>query len=204
MHIIDQKVLGILIILLLALLVAIKRATTGTILEKPEPNLLLWLVNIFNLFFLLFANPLAAILLIIGKIKDVDLSHIEITPPWLLITIEIGGFVIYLTGFLLMGWALTWLGRNYQLGGSDPRATDSMIMSGPYTFIRHPMYTSALCIAFGLACLTESLVCLGAFFVYLVLILLLIPVEEERLLRAYSKQYREYQEKVKKLVPLFF
>jgi protein-S-isoprenylcysteine O-methyltransferase Ste14 len=204
MHIIDQRVLGILIVILLASLVAVKRAATGTILEKPEPKLLLWLVNIFNLFFLLIANPLAAILLITGKIKDIDPSSLAIDSEWLLIIIEICGFIIYLTGFFLMAWALIRLGSNYQLGGNNPRTTDTMIFSGPYTLIRHPMYTAALCIAFGLACLIESLICLFAFIIYLVLILLLIPIEEENLLRAYGKQYPEYQQKVKKLVPFIF
>ncbi len=72
MHIIDQKMLGIIILFLLAALVIIKRAATGTILEKPKPDPLLWLVNLFNLFFLLAANPLAAVLLITGSINEFD------------------------------------------------------------------------------------------------------------------------------------
>jgi protein-S-isoprenylcysteine O-methyltransferase Ste14 len=204
MHIIDQRTLGILIILLLAVLVIVKRVATGSILEKPNPGLLLWLVNIFNLFFLLVANPLAAILLILGRMDGIDPTSLEVGSGWLLAFIEIGGLIIYLTGFLLMGWALIGLGSNYQLGGSDPRTTDVLTVRGPYALIRHPMYTAALCIAFGLAWLTESLGCLGAFIIYLVLILLLIPVEEESLLRAYGGQYAAYQQKVRKLVPLFF
>jgi len=204
MHIIDQRILGILIILLLAILVAIKRIATGSILEKPKRDLLLWLVNIFNLFFLLIANPLAAILLITGQLKGADPSSMDLGSEWLLMVVEIGGFIIYLTGFFLMGWALIRLGGNYQLGGSNPRPDDIMIIGGPYALIRHPMYTAALCIAFGLACFTESLACLGAFIIYLVLILLLIPVEEESLLRAYRGQYAEYQQKVRKLVPFYF
>ncbi|HCA79161.1 MAG TPA: hypothetical protein DEP53_05440 [Bacteroidetes bacterium] len=204
MHTIDQRMLGVLIVLLLAVLVAVKRIATGSILEKPTGGLLLWLVNIFNLFFLLIANPLAAILLLAGRIEGVDPTSVEITSGWLLIVVEMGGLVIYLKGFLLMGWSLIALGRNYQLGGSDPRSGDTIVIRGPYAFIRHPMYTAALCIAFGLACLTQSLACLGAFAVYVVLILLLIPVEEESLLRAYGGQYAAYQKKSEKLIPFVF
>jgi protein-S-isoprenylcysteine O-methyltransferase Ste14 len=118
--------------------------------------------------------------------------------------LEIAGLVVYLAGFFLMGWALITLGRNYQLGGSDPRTADTMITGGPYALVRHPMYTAALCIALGLACLTLSLACLGAFILYLLLILLLIPVEEESLLRAYGGQYEAYQRNVRKLVPFVF
>jgi protein-S-isoprenylcysteine O-methyltransferase Ste14 len=204
MHTIDQRMLGILIVSLLAILVIVKRVATGSILESPKPDLLLWLVNIFNLLFLLVANPLAAILLITGRIDGVDPTFLVITPGWLLVVAEIVGFIVYLAGFLLMAWALIRLGKNYQLGGSDPRIGDTMIMSGPYAMIRHPMYTAALCIAFGLACLIQSLGCLGAFIIYFVLILLLIPVEEESLLKAYGEQFAGYRQKVRKLIPLLF
>jgi protein-S-isoprenylcysteine O-methyltransferase Ste14 len=204
MHSIDQRILGTAILLLLAILVAVKRIATGSILEKPKRDLLLWLVNIFNLFFLLIANPLAAILLVTGQLQGADPSSLEIGVGWVLTVTEIGGFIIYLAGFSLMGWALITLGNNYQLGGSDPRPADTMIIDGPYSLIRHPMYTAALCIALGLSCFTESLACLGAFIIYLVLILLLIPVEEESLLRSYGGQYAGYQQKVRKLIPFCF
>lgn len=204
MHIVDQRVLGILMVILLAILVVVKRVATGSILEKPQPDVLLWLVNIFNLFFLLIANPLAAILLIAGQLESVDVSSLKIGSGWLLALVEGGGLVIYLAGFALMVWALATLRRNYQLGGSDPRSSDRLVLSGPYALARHPMYTAALCIAFGLACMTQSLICLGAFVMYLVLILLLIPVEEESLERAYGEQFAGYRQKVKKLVPLLF
>jgi protein-S-isoprenylcysteine O-methyltransferase Ste14 len=189
---------------LLGALVVVKRVTTGSLFERPQNDLLLWLVNLFNLFFLLAANPLAAILLISGQIKGVDPTSVEIIPVWLMMIVEIGGIIIYVTGFVLMGWALISLGGNYQLGGSDPRSTDTLIVRGPYMLIRHPMYTAALCIVFGLACLIGSLAILGAFIVYLVLILLLIPVEEESLRRAYGGQYDAYEQKVRKLVPFLF
>jgi len=66
------------------------------------------------------------------------------------------------------------------------------------------MYTAALCISLGLACLIQSLAFFSVFCIYLVLILLLIPVEEEGLRRAYGERYISYQQRAKKLVPLFF
>ena len=63
MHLLDQRILGIAILCLLGILVTVKRVSTGSILDKPKGNLLVQLVNIFNLFFLLIVNPLAAILL---------------------------------------------------------------------------------------------------------------------------------------------
>ena len=53
-----------------------------------------------------------------------------------------------------------------------------MIVDGPYRVVRHPMYSAALSIALGLACLIQSGACFAVFCIYLALILPLIPVEE--------------------------
>jgi protein-S-isoprenylcysteine O-methyltransferase Ste14 len=44
----------------------------------------------------------------------------------------------------------------------------------------------------------------SVFGIYLVLISLLIPAEEEALRRAYGEQYLVYRRRVKSLVPLLF
>ena len=205
MHLLDQRALGIVILFLLAALVIIKRMFTGSILkDKPKSDLRNWLTHIFNLFFLLFVNPLAAILLITGHLEAVDPTRLAIDMPWLLMGVEIGGIGLYVMGFILMAWALVMLGRNYQAGGSDPRAADAMVMEGPYRLARHPMYAAALFISSGLACVVQSLAFFSVFGIYLVLIILLIPAEEEGLRRAYGEQYILYQRRVKSLVPLFF
>ena len=204
MYLLDQRTLGIAILFLLGMLVIVKRVTTGSILDRPKGIFLVQLVNIFNLFFLLVVNPLAAILLIARRLATIDPTHIVIDRLWILVVLEIVGLVIYVIGYLLMAWALIMLGRNYQLGGSAPRAVDEMVMDGPYRLVRHPMYTAALSISLGLACLIQSLAFFFVFCIYLVLILFLIPIEEEGLQHAYSDRYFVYQKKVKKLVPYLY
>ncbi len=175
---------------------------TGSILDKPKGNLWVWLVNLFNLFFLLIANPLAALSLITRRFEAFDPGHLEIGMPWLLTGLEIGGLALYGTGYLLMAWALISLRGNYQDGGSAPRVVDQMVIVGPYRMIGHPMYTAALCISLGLACLIQSLTYFSLFCIYLVLLSLLIPVEEKGLQQAYGEQYVAYQQRVKRLIPL--
>lgn len=204
MFIIDQRNLGIAILFLLGMTVTIKRITTGSILEKPNGSLLLNIVNIYNLFFLLIVNPLTAILLIAYRLPTIDPTHITINKAWILIVVEILGLIMYITGYLLMAWALISLGRNYQLGGSAPKPTDQMVVSGPYRYIRHPMYTSVLCISLGLALLVQSFIAVFVFCIYLGLILVLIPIEEMELQRAYPDQYLAYQKEVKTLVPFLY
>ena len=194
-------ILGGLIALLLVMLVVVKRVATGSVLDKPTGGPLVQLVNAFNLFCLLVVNPLVAVLLITGHMPSADPSQAAVEPSW---PLEVLGLVVYLAGFLLMMWALITLGRNYQLGGSPPRAEDRLIATGPYRLIRHPMYTAALGISLGLASLTLSWVLALVFVIYLVLILLLIPREEDGLRQAFGDQYDTYRGSTNRLIPFAY
>jgi protein-S-isoprenylcysteine O-methyltransferase Ste14 len=63
------------------------------------------------------------------------------------------------------------------------------------------MYTAALSISLGLACLIQSWGFFCVFCIYLILILLLIPMEEEKLKKAYGEQYLAYQHTAGKIIP---
>jgi protein-S-isoprenylcysteine O-methyltransferase Ste14 len=200
----DDGPIGIFIFVLLAALVAVKQVATGRVLDKPEGSLLVQLVNVFNLLFLLVVNPLAGALLLTGRLAAIDPGHVVIQDPGLRTTVQIVGLAAYVIGFAVMGWALITLRRNYQLGGLAPRPEDQMITSGPYRVIRHPMDAAVLSISFGLACLTQSLIGLAVPGVYLVLLHLLIPIEESRLLTAYGDRYAAYQSGTRNLVPFVY
>ena len=204
MHLLDQRILGIAILFLLGMLVIVKRVATGSILDKPKGNLMVQLVNIFNLFFLLVVNPTVAILLITRRLATIDPTHMTIDEPWILMVLEVVGLLKYALGYFLMAGALVTLGRNYQLGGSAPRSEDKIVVDGPYRLVRHPMYTAALGLSFGLVCLIQSWAIFCVFCVYLVLIFLLIPLEEDELRKAYGEQYVSYQRKTRKLIPLVY
>ena len=204
MIVFDQRALGIAILFLLGMLVTVKQVTAGSILDKPKGGFLPQLVNIFNLFFLLVVNPVAAILMIARRLPTIELAFIAMDKLWLFVAMEIVGLAIYVSGYLLMAWALVTLGGNYQLGGSAPRSEDKMVMDGPYRLIRHPMYTAALSISLGLACLIHAWVLVCVFCIYLLLVLLLIPAEEKELQRAYSKEYGAYQRKTRGLIPFVY
>jgi protein-S-isoprenylcysteine O-methyltransferase Ste14 len=200
MNLLGDTALGIIILMLLGMLIIVKRAATGDILDKPRGNLLVQLVNIFNLFFLLVVNPLAGVLLLAHRMAALGPTHLSIEDPLILTVVELAGLISYVAGFVVMAWALVSLGKNYQLGGSAPRSEDRMILDGPYRLIRHPMYASALSISLGLSFLIQSWAFLLVFGVYLLLIVLLMPLEEERLLNAYGEKYLAYQRRTHKLL----
>jgi protein-S-isoprenylcysteine O-methyltransferase Ste14 len=204
MHLLGQSTLGILILLSIVMLVIIKQLTTGSILEKPTGVFRVWLANIFNLFFLLIALPLTAILLVIGKMDVSDPSHLNVNGKGLLLVLEIAGMVLFVLGNFLMDWALITLRRNFQLGGSTPRSGDELIKTGPYRLVRHPMYTAGLGMFLGLTFLVQSSALFFLFWIYLILIILMIPVEEDRLKQAYGEKYMAYQQEARKLVPFCY
>lgn len=203
MHLLGERSLGVLILVLLALLVAVKRVATGSVMDRPRGGPLVQAVNIFNLLFLLVVNPLAGALLVARRLAVSDPTHASATPQ-LVAVLEIGGLALYLAGVLLMASALLALGRNYQLGGCAPRPGDRLTREGPYRLVRHPMYLAAWCIALGLACLVQSWAVFGVFCIYVALVLALVPVEEKGLRAAYGERYAGFQQSTARLLPLIY
>lgn len=205
MWVLDQRIFGIIILLLWAMLVIAKWLATGSLLrDRPQGGMWIWLVHIFNFFFLLVVNPLAAILLIAGPAQAIHADHQPSGTQGLPAGLAPTGLLLCAAGYILMAWALFTLRGNYQVGGNPPRASEEFVAKGPYRLVRHPMYTAALCISLGLACLTRSMAFLGVFCIYVLLILWLIPVEEEGMRRAYGERYLTYQGTVNRLVPMLY
>ncbi len=78
MRLLDQWLVGVVMLLVLALLVVIKRRATGSMIDLPSGDVLLKTVNIFNLLFLLVVSPLAAVLLITGTASSIDPTHVSV------------------------------------------------------------------------------------------------------------------------------
>jgi len=136
MHILDQRALGIAILVLMGMLVVSKRVATGSIMrDMPVGNVWVWFVHVFNLFFLLVANPLAALFLLTRRCDAFDPTHVAIEKPWLLTGPEIGGAMVYVAGYALMGWALVVYRGSYQAGGTEPRVADELVIRGPSSWL---------------------------------------------------------------------
>ena len=78
MHVFDPTILGIIVLVLPGALAAVKRLTTGAVLDKLSGDLSVRFINGFDLFCLVAVNPLDAILCITGRWGMVDSSVF----PW--------------------------------------------------------------------------------------------------------------------------
>jgi protein-S-isoprenylcysteine O-methyltransferase Ste14 len=118
-------------------------------------------------------------------------------PLWLRWT----GAGIALLGFCLLQWAQNTLGKNWS---DTPRmmADQALITSGPYRFIRHPIYTAFLLIL-GSTLLISANWLIGLTWLGMTLIEVIsrIGFEENLMLEYFGDRYREYMKTTGRLLP---
>ena len=113
------------------------------------------------------------------------------------------GLVITALGLAIAVWARVHLGRNWS---SRPviQVGHTLIRTGPYRFVRNPIYTGLLVGYIGTA------IVIGAFWAFVLIIFLLaaflmrIREEEKLLLGEFGEEYEKYRREVKALIPYLF
>ncbi len=201
----DPRILGVTVLASSAAFMVVKRWTTGSFVKgRPEGGSAIWLAHVFNLFLLTAVNPSVAILLVARKLDAVDPTILDPGQTSLHLGFETAGLLLAVVGNCLMCWALVTMKGHFQVMGKPPRPSDRLLRSGAYGMVRHPMYTSVLCLSLGMALLTQSVALFILFGVHAALILSLVAVEERGLLRAHGEQFEAYQRRVKRLVPLIY
>jgi protein-S-isoprenylcysteine O-methyltransferase Ste14/rhodanese-related sulfurtransferase len=115
---------------------------------------------------------------------------------------QIIGAVIGLGGLALGLLSFKALGRNFRVFGA-PRRSGTLITSGIYTYIRHPMYIGTIMAVGGYVLAFGSLIAmplwLGVTIFYLVK-----TVKEERLLTDKYPEYEEYCKHTWKFIPYIY
>jgi protein-S-isoprenylcysteine O-methyltransferase Ste14 len=109
------------------------------------------------------------------------------------------GAVLFACGISLAVWARLHLGRNWGMPMTQ-RAEPELVTSGPYRFVRHPIYSGLLIATLGTALL-------NSLFGLIVVALLVVyfyycgTVEERNLVTTFPKAYPEYKSRTKMLIP---
>jgi len=117
---------------------------------------------------------------------------------WMLIL----GSLLYLPGMILVLWGRLTLGKNYFVStgmGAQLFKDQSLVTSGPYAIVRHPMYVGLALAAWGalLIYFTWTMV----YFAVIAPMLFMRAKREEQVLAAeFGEQWIAYQERV----PAFF
>jgi protein-S-isoprenylcysteine O-methyltransferase Ste14 len=109
------------------------------------------------------------------------------------------GTVLFGCGIGLAVWARLHLGRNWGMPMTQ-RAEPELVTSGPYRFVRHPIYTGLLTAILGTA-LVNNLLGLIVVAVAVAYFYYCGTVEERNLAASFPKTYPEYRSRTKMLIP---
>ena len=109
------------------------------------------------------------------------------------------GALLFACGIVLAVWARLHLGRNWGMPMTQ-RAEPELVTSGPYRFVRHPIYSGLLTAMLGTA-LVDNLLGLIVVAVLVVYFYYCGIVEERNLTATFPKAYPEYRSRTKMLIP---
>jgi protein-S-isoprenylcysteine O-methyltransferase Ste14 len=116
--------------------------------------------------------------------------------------VRLMGVPIALAGIALFGWMFRHLGLNVK-STSMPRDTATLVTTGPYRWIRHPMYSAALLLIIAAALLTANAVVAFGGIAMFALLAARSRLEERRLVEKFGAAYRDYQQRTGRFLPRF-
>src|SRR3989344_6445503 len=116
------------------------------------------------------------------------------------------GSAIFLSAILLRRWGIKTLGNQWAIHVAGPSKLNNeltLITTGPYKYVRHPIYLSYILDLMGLA------VAFSAFYALFFVIIINVPsyilrslFEEKSALKRFGQQYSEYKNKTSFMIPL--
>jgi protein-S-isoprenylcysteine O-methyltransferase Ste14 len=111
------------------------------------------------------------------------------------------GAVVFLAALALALWAQRVMGRAWRTR-IDPAADDPLITSGPFRWVRHPVYTSMLTASLAVALVAPTaLAPLALVVCLLALELQTRRIEEPDLLARHGQAYRRYASGAGRFLP---
>jgi protein-S-isoprenylcysteine O-methyltransferase Ste14 len=115
-------------------------------------------------------------------------------------SIGIAGLILTIVGIAFAIWARFYLGGNWS-AIVEIKQHHRLIQSGPYTIVRHPIYTGLALAVFGTALVVDEL---GAFLAVVIVFAgwQAKAAQEESFLRTeFGDAYLRYQQQVKMMIP---
>jgi protein-S-isoprenylcysteine O-methyltransferase Ste14 len=148
----------------------------------------------YNLFAVISLLP---VLVLIRSLPDHTLYQIPF--PWSILTLSLQALagLLLLLGLLETG-PLTFLGIRQIF--NPQKEEGPLVLTGPYRYIRHPLYSSGLLIIWLIPIMTVNLLAFNlAASIYLILG---ARIEERKLNRQYGEEYLLYKQATPMLFPL--
>ncbi|WP_280769490.1 methyltransferase family protein [Salipaludibacillus daqingensis] len=114
------------------------------------------------------------------------------------------GVLFYSFGVFIRYWGMVKLGKQFTRNVNV--ATDDQIVgTGPFRFLRHPLYSGLLSTLIGISIYTGSIIgFLMIFIVFIPFLLKRIRLEEAMLTKAFGPDYKKWAKTRKRLVPFLY
>lgn len=148
------------------------------------------------------------VMVFLNFVGMVGIPFVYILTPWLDLfaipipdIVRIFGIVLCILGLVFLAWIHRALGKHWSMMlklGEEHK----LVTTGPYSRIRHPMYTFFYILVISTALISANLF-VGVFGIgaWTALYLVRIDDEEAMLLEEFGEEYREYMERTGRLLP---
>ena len=112
------------------------------------------------------------------------------------------GLVFTVAGLCFAVWARMHLGK-YWSGRITLKENHRVIQTGPYAWVRHPIYSGLILALFGTAITLGTISAYAGFVFMLISFVRKLKIEEIWLRSQFGAEYEAYQNRVKALIPRF-
>ena len=135
------------------------------------------------------------VILVFVGLRVFKLGSLAVNSP----VLQVVGAILFLAGLGFAVWARIYLGRNWGMPMTQ-KDEPELVTSGPYRYVRHPIYSGILLAMLGTALVTSlywllAFAVLGSYFIYSA------TVEEKLLASSFPATYPSYKTKTKMLIP---
>jgi protein-S-isoprenylcysteine O-methyltransferase Ste14 len=114
------------------------------------------------------------------------------------------GVAIDLAGVGFAIWARLVLGRNWSGMVMTVKEGHELVQSGPYSLLRHPIYTGLLLAILGTALTLGTLASYLAVVAGLAALIIRVRVEERLMSERFRETHEAYRQRTKKLIPFLW
>ena len=140
------------------------------------------------------------VLLAVAVIERVS-AHDLYTRLWRL-SLFPAGLCVFLTlfGAAFAIWARFTIGANWS-GVVTLKEDHELIQSGPYAYVRHPIYSGLILMGIATAAFFAQPYEFIIFSVVLILFIFKMRMEEQLMIQQFQSEYLEYRKRVKAIIP---